>query len=107
MAFSGNEGARITLAEGAEFTSRYRTNHPDSVQGLFVGRQHMEDILAHTDCQGIRMYLGENIEGGLEFVLVGADSNGNDMLNLIVERTFKCPPTCGDSNALNSNLKQV
>lgn len=105
MSFNGNEGARITLAEGAEFTSRYRANHSNSIQGMFVGRDHLEALLAQADCKGIRMYLGENVEGGLEFVFVGANSNEEDMLDLIIERTVKCPPNCANANPLNSNLK--
>ncbi|MNJ83648.1 hypothetical protein D3C87_10700 [compost metagenome] len=104
MSFNGNEGEQISLEEGAGYTARYRANHPDSIIGTFVGKNHVSAILAQSDCHGLRVYLGENAQGGLEFVFVGADSNGNDMLDLIVERTFKCPTFCGGSNPLNSNL---
>ena len=106
MSFVGNEGEQISLAEGAAFTKKYRDNHPGSVHGSFIGKTHLQALLAQPDCKGVRVYLGENESGGTEFVFVGVDANENDMLDLIIERTVKCPPTCGGSNPLNSDIKR-
>ncbi|MNK00412.1 hypothetical protein D3C87_181960 [compost metagenome] len=105
MAFKGNEGEQITLEEGAAFTKRYRDKNPGAVNGSFIGGDHVQALLAQPDCQGLRVYLGGNEQGGLEFVFVGVDSNENDILDLIIERTIKCPPTCGGTNPLNSTVK--
>lgn len=105
MSFNGNEGEPISLEQGAELTARYRTNHPGSIKGAAVGRTNVEAILAQPDCRGIRVYLGENAEGKTEFIFVGVNENGDDMLNLIIDKTMPCPVLCGSTNPLNSDFK--
>lgn len=105
MSFNGNEGEPISLEQGAELTARYRANHPESIKAGAVGRTHVEALLNQSDCRGIRIYLGESAEGKTEFVLVGVDSNGNDILDLIVDKLFPCPFNCSSSNPLNSEFK--
>lgn len=106
MAFTGNEGEQITLEEGAVYTARYRADNPGGIKGAFIGRRHIEQILAQSDCQGLRMYFAKESDGSTTLVVVGADSNQNDQLNLIFERTTRCPETCGSTNPLNSDLKK-
>lgn len=106
MAFDGNEGARITLEEGAALTKMYRDNHPNSIKGMFVGRTHIEALLAQSNCKGLRMYLGENTKGEMELVMVSADANGDDILDIIVDRMVKCPTNCPGDNPLNTELKK-
>ncbi len=105
MSFNGNEGEPISLEQGAELTARYRINHPNSIRAGAVGRANVEALLAQSDCRGIRIYLGESTEGKTEFVLVGVDANGNDILELIVDKLFPCPTNCGSTNPLNSDFK--
>ncbi|MDF3028465.1 MAG: hypothetical protein K0S23_2772 [Fluviicola sp.] len=106
MSFNGNEGEQITLTEGGEYTLRYRSKNPDAVKGVFLGRNHIEAILAQSDCKGLRMYFAEEADGSATLVVAGADSNQNDMLNMIFERLTKCPDVCGSTNPLNSDLKR-
>lgn len=103
MSFTGNEGKQITLEEGALLTQRYRDSGESTTKGLFVGRTHLEAILAQADCKGVRMYLGKNANLEPELVLVGADSNENDMLGMIVDNVFRCPPCGSVANPLNGN----
>ncbi|WP_300666720.1 hypothetical protein [Fluviicola sp.] len=105
MSFNGNEGEPISLEQGAELTGRYQTNHPNSIIAGAIGKTNIDALLAQSDCHGIRVYLGENVDGKTEYVWVGVDSNGNDILNLIIDRTVMCPTTCGGNNPLNSILK--
>jgi hypothetical protein len=105
MAFNGNEGAVITLEQGAELTGRYRLDHPDSIKGVFYGRSHIEALLAQNDCEGIRMYFAKEADGSQTIVLVGADANQDDLLGLVIENGTKCPVVCGVANPLNSNTK--
>lgn len=106
MSFNGNEGAQITLNEGAALTKKFRDNHPDSIKGMFVGRTHVEALLAQSNCKGLRMYLGENTNGEMELVMVSADANGDDILDIIIDQMVKCPTTCPSANPLNSELKR-
>jgi len=104
MSFNGNEGEQITLQEGAEYTARYRSSKQNSVKGVFFGRAHIEQILQQTDCKGLRLYFAQESDGGNTLVMVGADSNQNDQLDLIFERAVRCPTTCSSTNPLNTDL---
>lgn len=106
MSFNGNEGSVISLSEGSVLTKRYRDNNPDSGKGVFYGRANIEAILAQSGCMGIRMYFAQEADGGETVVLVGADSAGNDMLNVIVEVGHRCPDNCSSANALNGDTVQ-
>jgi len=102
MSFNGNEGSVISLSDGSVLTKRYRDNNPDSGKGVFYGRAHIEAILAQSGCKGIRMYFATEADGSQTVVLVGADSNGDDLLNVVIENGTKCPVTCGSTNVLNN-----
>ena len=104
MAFTGNEGEQITLQEGAEYTARYRASKQSPIKGVFFGRNHIEQILGQAGCVGLRMYFAQESDGSSTLVMVGADSNQNDMLDLIFERAVRCPAVCSIANPLNSDL---
>jgi hypothetical protein len=104
MSFNGNEGDFITLREGSEMTKRYRdTIQPGEVIGVFMGKEKIKAILDQSECKGIRFYFAVNNKGENTLVLVGADSNQNDMVNgLIGDETTPCPQYCSQPNSLNS-----
>ncbi len=106
MSFSGNEGAFISLESAAALTSNYRSGQMDPILGHFVGANKLQTLLGQTGCVGLRIYYGVDGEtGAKEIVIVGVTSNENDILGstpLILDNTVVCPPTCGDSNDLNS-----
>lgn len=101
MAFDGNEGTMITLNDGAVLTRNYRNNNPGNSLGMFFGKEKLLELLNQPECMGIRFYFGEQ-NRNLELVLVGADSNQDDILDLILDRGKRMPPFNGVSNALNS-----
>lgn len=104
MAFNGEEGALIPLEEAAELTANYREQNPDKAIGFFIGKDILLDLLAQEDCQGIRTYMGCEENGDIKLVMVGADSNEDDILanGLVADKLFACPPYCSRTNALNS-----
>jgi hypothetical protein len=104
MSFNGNEGDFITLREGSEMTKRYRdTIHPGEVIGLFMGKEKIRAILDQSDCVGIRFYFAINGKGEKTLVLVGAESNQDDLVEgLIADGLLPCPAGCSNLNALNS-----
>lgn len=102
MAFNGTEGGEISLNDGAEMTAEYRKQNPDTTIAHFFGREILEKLLAQDNCMGIRMYYGINTEGEKQLVLVGADKDENDLLDLVADLSFICPTNCGDRNPLNS-----
>lgn len=104
MSFNGNEGEFITLREGSEMTKRYRnTIQPGDVIGVFMGKDKIKEILAQNECVGIRFYFAKDENNENTLVVVGADSNQNDLVNgLIADKLRKCPIICSDLNSLNS-----
>ncbi|GAB5419153.1 MAG: hypothetical protein Crog4KO_06610 [Crocinitomicaceae bacterium] len=102
MAFNGTEGGQITLAEGADLTSKYRDENPGSTKGHFFGKDILKRILTQEGCMGIRMYYGIDEDGKKELVIVGADGNEDDMLDIVADLSMPCPSRCGSPNSLNS-----
>lgn len=106
MTFTGNEGAVITLAEGAEMTANYRaTINVGETIGHAVGKNLVNAILNQTGCMGIRLYYAINNKGVKQLVLVGVNSDGDDMYQgIIVDKIPNCPPECGKTSPLNSAI---
>ena len=104
MAFDGTEGAVITLAEAKQFTADYRKGiTPGTVISHYFGKNVLEQILNQNGCVGIRMYHGLDENGIKNLVLVGVESNQEDLINgIIADKSVVCPPFCNGSNSLNS-----
>ena len=102
MAFDGTEGGAITLGEGAALTKEYRLRNPAAIKARFFGKDILNQILDQEGCMGIRIYFGQDEDGNKQLVLVGGDSDENDMLDLVVDTSVPCPNLCSSPNALNS-----
>ncbi|MCC2548176.1 hypothetical protein LJY25_17130 [Hymenobacter sp. BT175] len=101
--FEGNEGVVLTADNAGLLTRAYRTSSPDSILGSFIGRQHLEAILAQETCVGIRIYYGVDAHGSPCLVLSGADSEESDLVDgPIVSMGPVSPPRKGQNNVLNS-----
>ena len=94
-------GTFITESEGAELTARYRSEYPNTTNAIFFGSDKLQDLLNVSGAIGIRIYYGINEDEKPELVLVAVDEDGNDDLNLILDRGKQCPSTCSTPNALN------
>jgi hypothetical protein len=104
MAFNGDEGSVVTLAEASGWTANYRRTIPaGEIISQFVGRNKLMEILNQDGCMGVRIYYGIGDDGKKNLILVGAEADENDMVDgIIVERLFPCPPLCSGRNSLNS-----
>jgi hypothetical protein len=104
MAFTGDEGTVVTLAEAAEWTANYRKTIPEGdTIAHFVGKEKLLSILEQEDCVGIRFYYGKENDGAKNLIAVGANSEENDLIDgIIVEKTLSCPTRCSEINPLNS-----
>ena len=102
MSFNGTEGSPITLAQGKTLTTNYRRANPNSTKGIFIGKDHINDLLAQTGAMGIRVYFGIDSVTGNTTVSVAADANENDILSLIIDCGKPSPPNGGNANDLNS-----
>ena len=102
MSFTPQSGKEITLEEAQELIADFKTNYPNDVYSFFVGSTHVENILNQEDCIGIRIINGfDSISEKMTKVLVGVDSNGNDMdAGIIVDKLLPCPSDCPTSTRL-------
>lgn len=83
-------------------TARFREtiNPGDKIAGCFEAGQ-VKELLAQENCEGMRYYYGIN-NGQPVLILVGVDSNGNDMVDgMILEMSLPCPVYCSAANPLN------
>ncbi len=104
MAFNGDEGSVVTLAEASGWTANYRKTIPaGEIIGQFFGKNQILKILNQKGCMGIRFYYGIGNDGKKNIIAVGAGSDENDMVDgIILEYAFPCPPRCSGKNLLNS-----
>lgn len=107
MSFDGHENHKISFAEGAEFTARYRNQmSPNQIKGGFFGKDALLALLSQDSCVGIRFYYGLDAEGRQVMVLTGVDPLENDQIGEVfscMEKSTPCPPYCGSGNILNGD----
>lgn len=101
--FTGNEDQEITLSAGHDLTKKYRDNNPGQILGHYFSKKTLNSILMQTESVGARIYYAEGADGTKELVIVGVDTNENDLVQGFVgDRTYKSPPHTGNANSLNS-----
>jgi len=101
--FTGNENQDISLTAASALTKAYREAYPGQLLGHVFVKKILQDILAQTDCVGIRVYYGLDVNGQKELVLAGVNAAGDDICNGVLgDRSFKSPPYSGATNSLNS-----
>lgn len=95
--FNGTEGGPIDLAVAQSWQENWKVAQPDQPEGLFFGRQILEEMLAKEGAVGIRFYPGIDQEGKLHLLMYGTDKNGNSILTGAVQAanfSIDCPPVC-------------
>ncbi len=109
----------ISLSMAIDMTQRYRSEKPanapicESFELASIQR-----LLATPGAAFLRIYYGQKENGELDAILVAADASGNDLLPveeteiiensnndgpLILEDSFRCPPTCPPGSPLNED----
>ncbi|MER2998436.1 hypothetical protein [Pontibacter populi] len=104
--FNGTEGSAIELEQAAAWTANYRKEAIADPNGMvtkahFYGREILQKLLDQEGCMGIRMYYARDEKGQKQLVLVGADAEGNDMEDIVVDNSKICPPDCDEGGNLN------
>ena len=104
--FVETEDHRISLEDAAVMTRRYRGSSPGALKGGSFERQAVLELLTQDDCTGLKLYFAKKEDGTADVVLVGVDKAGNDMTGgIILERSYPCPPYCGEQNPLNGGTQ--
>lgn len=104
MAFDGNEGEFISLADARDWTANYRTDNPGETKGHFFGKNKIIEILNQSGCKGIRAYYATDENDAKQLIFVGVDASGEDLLSdgKILDRSWPCPNSCATLSPLNS-----
>ena len=115
--YSVEVGEDIGYEKGAKMIKTYYDQNQDDVLAHFMGRNLIEAILAQPGVVGIRMFHALNEIGLKQLVLVGVDTNGDNIINyteisengeivkkkgIVADRTRNCPPYCGDSGTVTT-----
>jgi hypothetical protein len=102
MVFTGNEDHSISLEEAARLTKNYRESPgAGAFLGGYVSKSAILNILNQESCTGIRIYNAKTGAEDLTFVLVGVNSEGEDLAGgELAEFVSQCPPYCPVSSEL-------
>jgi hypothetical protein len=106
MDFTGNEGSIIPLNLASQMTKNFRLNaETDAIISMAIGKNIIEEILNQNDCLGLRFYKALDENSLEQFVIVGVDTDGNDMYTgKIADRVVLCPVICPQKSPLNSEM---
>jgi len=115
----------ILLADAKEMTARFR-QHRENILDTFYRDQdilpvcetfdksQVEALLNRTGCSALRCYYGMDEDYRVHLVLVGVNTEDEDMLppgtlteeeeddDYLIERATRCPPNCPPESDLNS-----
>ena len=96
-------GSIISLADGSKMTADFRKKFPNESKAVYYSSNVFTELLSQEGCVGIRIYNAIDEDGNMTNVLVGVDSNGDDMYTgTLINYGTICPPICPPKNPLNS-----
>ena len=106
ISFTGKEDHSISLEDASKMTRNFQLQAaPNQIIGGFFGKDAVLAIISQKEAVGLRYYYGLDDEGTPHIILIGVNADGNDMTDgLLAERALMCPPSCPESNDLNSPL---
>ncbi|MCK6560921.1 hypothetical protein L6R21_17130 [bacterium] len=79
--FTGEENHAITTAEALTFIKQFREHYgPEAAPGVFLDKHAVQAILAQPHAVGMRYYYGVDSFDQTQLVLVGTNTNRNDLL---------------------------
>lgn len=105
--FIGSEGDPLDLTTSKKWAANYRSTLKKSDETLahYFGFEIIQQILKEPTCVGIRIYYALDDAGEKKLILVGVDSNGENLLpvaggklsdvsNTVADFSFPCPDYC-------------
>lgn len=100
-----NKGKLISVAEAKDKVKRYKGKYQNAKKAHFFGDSVLKEFLELPRCVGIRVYPVLNKDGSQTVLLVGVDSEGNNLFfeelvgkndqdSYVYESTVPCPKFC-------------
>ena len=106
MAFTGNEDHSYDWDDAKKLTKKYRDQmSPGDRKGGYFSKAAIQSLLDQDKCVGIRYYYGLDDNDDQVMVVVGVESDENDLVGgtyICLEASMPCPPYCGNNNIINS-----
>jgi hypothetical protein len=94
--------AQITLNEAKSMTHAFQNSTIGSNQTFagLVDKTNLLTLLNQEGCTGLRIYNALNDDGKITFVLVGVNSNNEDMTEYLLDKIELCPINCPTESPL-------
>ena len=107
--FNSAVGDPIDPMIAKSWAANYRAKNPDDIKGHFFGFEIINQILNQNGCIGIRMYYGLDGNGKKVIMLVGVDSEGENIIStseefldgeegIIADASWPCPDYCPEED---------
>jgi hypothetical protein len=99
MPFPDKRDHRITREQARQMCRNHRSQGKDgdAFRAGAFSRGIIDEILAQSGCEGIRIYLARTDTGETTLLAVGTDGDGNDLAqSTVADGVFPCPPVCGE-----------
>ncbi len=91
----------ISLADAVVLTTRAREASLLPIHAWQFDRGIIDQILAQTGAEGVRIYLGMDAAGAANLVIVGTDTDKKDLTaGVLAEYGLPCPIWCDDGSVL-------
>ena len=99
-----SHGSTISKNDAKTLIQRYKTTYGDTIKRAFVfDKSLIESVINEsTEVDGVRIYMGLKEDDEQCVVVVGVNSNGEDLTdNTIIEMATPCPSYCDPSSYFN------
>lgn len=98
----------ITLSDASELTAAWHAKNPGETYATIFPAEVYHALLNQESVTHIRSYSAINLEGNNTLVLLGVDSDGNDIVDgLLFELGPQCPPYCGLASSLSETVAPI
>ena len=102
--YSGSEGRFVSPSNSRKWVANFQRNNPGHTHAFYFGSELFENLLKEPGCVGIRVYYAQDDAGNPKMVLMGVDSDGNN----IIKRQIKNPPhLCMSNDSRSTDLGPI
>jgi len=101
----------IPLDIAQDWARTWRADPSNTVKAFLIPQIDITELLAETNVQDVRAYVGIDGKGDCKLMLVGVDANGLDLIDescgdYIYDFTEPCPKTCDYTSPLYTLIPQ-
>lgn len=94
----------VGLAAASASTKRHRESYPETLLGGIFPKEAIHLLLIKNAVFGVFIEYGLDESNAWVAILRPLDKEGNINPVMIIEAPLKCPPNCGQTNYLNSDM---